>query len=85
MCTRWSPSAPVTVTVKRFAVSVTDGEPLIAPVVESRLSPEGSVGDMLKLKGATPPDPVTGVNGVTVCPSVRILDAIACVASKGGV
>jgi hypothetical protein len=54
----------VTVTVNGAVGSVADGVPEMTPVLELKLSPAGSPGEILYVSGAVPPLPLTGMNGV---------------------
>jgi len=65
--------ASVTVTVYVVAAMVTVGVPVMAPVVDEILRPAGSEGLTLKLSGAVPPDPVTGVNEVAAWLTVSVV------------
>jgi hypothetical protein len=59
------------------------GVPLIAPVEVLKLTPAGSVGEMLYVNVPVPPEPVTGVKGRAPMSIVRDFDAITVVAETG--
>jgi hypothetical protein len=46
------------------AVELSVGVPVMAPVDELKESPDGSVGEMVYVRGEDPPDPITGINEV---------------------
>ena len=56
-----------------------DGVPVIAPVEELIVSPDGNDGDMAKEIGDVPPLDVTGINDVAAIPAVKVLLEIASV------
>jgi hypothetical protein len=58
------PALSFTVIVYVTGLDTVVGVPLILPVLEFMVSPVGKLGVMVYVSGATPPLPVTGINGV---------------------
>jgi hypothetical protein len=75
-----APFVSVTVTVYVPATLAAVGVPVIAPVVELKLSPAGSAGATLYVNEPVPPEPVTGANAVAARFCVNAVEATACVA-----
>jgi hypothetical protein len=65
------------------AVEVSVGVPVIAPVEVFKDRPAGRDGETEKVRGAVPPDPVTGVKDVAAVAAVSTVLAIAWVAVSG--
>ena len=65
------------------AVEVSVGVPEIAPVEVFIDRPAGRDGETEKVRGAVPPEPVTGVKEVAAVVAVSTVLAIACVAVSG--
>jgi hypothetical protein len=76
-----APFVSVAATVYVVAARVIVGVPVIAPLLVEMLSPAGSDGEMLYVSVPVPPVPVTGVNNAARWLSVRIFDAMDCVAT----
>ena len=55
------------------------GVPLIAAVVASNNNPVGSTGPMVNVICPSPPEAVTGVNDVTLTPTVNVTEAVVAV------
>ena len=72
--------ASLTVTVYVVVGLVAAGMPVTEPVDVLRLSPEGRLGETLKLSGVVPPEPVTGVNEAAGWLTVSVVDGTAWVA-----
>jgi len=53
--------------------------PLIAAVVASNNNPVGSTGPMVNVICPSPPVTVTGVNDVTLTPTVNVTEAVVAV------
>ncbi len=74
-----APTASVTVTVNETIEIVTVEDPVIVPVEPAILRPAGRAGETVKVKGAMPPEPVTGVNEAGL-PWVIVFRAVTVVA-----
>jgi hypothetical protein len=75
-----------TVTEKEVAVTRNlVGVPVICPVLPAKFNPNGSTGLIVYDRAPNPPDPSTGINGVTRSYCISVSLGIDCRVIAGGV